>query len=153
MGRALVKPTQNLRKTPEQEPQETDPLADLVGSFDDVDLDAILVDLAAVDLDDLLVEWAEFDVDLDKFIRQINIDLAEWAEFDLGDILSDWTNDDLSKLLDDLTIWSPDDLLESWGDDCNFDEWVDPGDILAEWGVVDLGAFIAFLGPIKKGCP
>lgn len=69
MGRGMVKPPGNLRETSEREPQETDPLADLLDGwsdidlgtlFDDVDVDAILADLAAdwsLDLAALLDGW------------------------------------------------------------------------------------------------
>jgi len=71
-----VKPTGNLRETSDckryaKEPQETDPLADLLASFDDidlgalfddVDLDAILADLAAVNFDDMLKGWTDDDL-------------------------------------------------------------------------------------------
>lgn len=76
-----MKPTGNLRKTTDRkrtarEPQETDPLADLLASLDDIDLDGLFDDL-----------------DVDAI-------LADLAAVDLDDILSDWIGDDLAALLD-----------------------------------------------------
>jgi len=49
-----VKPTQRICKTP-------DPLADLLASFDDLDLDALLAELAEFDIDDILAGWTDDD--------------------------------------------------------------------------------------------
>jgi hypothetical protein len=67
---------QNDRKTYAKEPQEDDPLTDLLASLDDIDLDGLFDDL-----------------DVDAI-------LADLAAVDLDDILSDWTGDDLAALLD-----------------------------------------------------